>query len=176
MAGSGRRVVELLRVRASIFVALLGLLLGLMCRQPARTVVWIGAGLLVVWFYIANLFKQKRYDRMRNQARVDDSVATQARREDLQLQVLRDQARGLASWAIVGVCIAVAGIAVSFSYSAAVRVGIITGSVVCGGWLALIGLTLRRRLRAGPIARLVARIESTDEAARDGDGHLSGGG
>jgi len=168
-------IATFVRIRTSVLIGLLGLLIGLMCRQPARTVVWIVAGVLVLWFYIGNVATQKRYERMLNEVGAGDSVATQAKREDLQLWLLRGQARAFARYAIVGALITAAGIAVSFSYSGATRAAIISASVVSGGWLALLGLTVSARLRAGPIARLAARSHATDAAPRDDDGHLSAG-
>jgi hypothetical protein len=161
---SGKWMVRFLRLRASIFIALLGLLLGLMVRQPARTVVWIVFGLLVTVFYVANVVKLKRYQRLVNRTRSDDGSshsASRDAREELQLSLLRRQARALASYAAVGGAgIAAVGIAVSFSFMARDRPVIIVVSIFAGGWFAFFCLAVRKRLRAGPIARLAARTHA----------------
>jgi hypothetical protein len=72
---SGKWIVQFHRVRTSVYIALLGLLFGLTVHQPARTVVWIVAGLVATGLYIANVAKKKRHERMLNKVGAGDSAA-----------------------------------------------------------------------------------------------------
>jgi hypothetical protein len=163
MPRSGKWTVRLLRLRTSIYIAILGLLVGLMVHQPARAVVWIVAGLLVAVLYVANVVKVRRYQQMLNRVRPGDGSShsgSRNERQELQLWLLRRGARAFALYAVVGAGIVAAGVAVSFSFSTDARPAIIGGSVFAGGWYALLGLTVSKRLRAGPIARLAARNQA----------------
>jgi uncharacterized membrane protein (Fun14 family) len=171
MPRSGRWTVRFLRLRTSIYIALLGFLVGLMVHEPARTVVWIVAGLLVAVFYVANVVSVRRYQQLLNRTRSGDGSSHSGgpnERQELQLWLLRRGARAFASYAVVGAGIAAAGIAVSFSYSTRARPEIIGVSVFAGAWLAWFGLGINKRLRAGPIARLAARNQSDNAVSVSG--------
>jgi hypothetical protein len=168
-ASSGKWMVRFKIVRTSILIAVLGLLFGLTVHRPARTVIWIVAGLLVAWFYIAYEAKLKRFERMLKQVEAGDRAASPTTRVDFQLAMLRSQARSFVNFAVMGAVIVVASIPVSFLYSAGKRAGIFAGMVAVGALLVLFGLTLSKRLRAGPIARLSARSQSPDIMPRVGD-------
>ena len=97
--------------------------------RPARTVIWIVAGLLVAWFYIAYEAKLKRFEPMLKQVEAGDRAASPTTRVDFQLAMLRSQARSFVNFAVMGAVIVVASIPVSFLYSAGKRAGIIAGMV-----------------------------------------------
>ena len=95
MRRTGKWTVRFLRLRTSIYIAILGLLVGLMVNQPARTVVWIVAGLLVAVFYVANVVNVRRYQQVLNRTRSGDGFSysgSRNERQELQLWLLR---RGL---------------------------------------------------------------------------------
>ena len=145
MPRSGKWAVQFLRLRTSIYLALLGLLVGLMVHQPARTVVWIIAGLLVAVFYVANVVNVRRYQQLLNRTQSGDGSShsgSRNERQELQLWLLRRGARAFASYAVVGAGIAAAGIAVSFSYSTDARPGIIAGSVFARRLVRVVGSRL----------------------------------
>ena len=153
---------------------LLGLFVGLMVHGTPRTVIWVVTGFVAVWTFITAFLQQRRYQRVLDgvQRNKRDSVpvipapdtppkvssASDDEREARRVAAMKRFERQFSGVALLGLAIAVAGIAWGFFLTGPAQAVVISGVGSGGLLMALLFFVIKKRMRTGPKAAYLREV------------------